>query len=176
MRNMIKKGLLFIALILVTVQTVAQDRQVISLGADPKLAIVGAYENSDTPVLHIHFSWLTSFESGNEWGVRVSYANLQPYNYFDYGFLYNRRIRLFNNEQFETLVGARLGLIVRSYPEYDTQKAYFDYGVNAQMRFMLNDWFGFFIKGTLGPRNDLDYYGDHQAIHFENNIGVIVKF
>ena len=149
--------------------------QIITLGVDPKLAIVGAYEDDPTPVAHIHFSWLTSLEKW-EAGTRVSYANLKPYAYFDMGFLYNRKIFVFNTEAVETLVGAELGLIVRQYPLYETQKIYLDYGINTEVRFWLSDWFGFYTKLSAGPRNDLDYYGPHQLVHFDVETGVKFRF
>ena len=153
----------------------AQERQIISIGIDPKLAIEGAYDYDNTPVAHIHFEWLTSLEKW-EGGIRVSYANLQPYKYFDMGFLYNRKINLFKTEAVETLIGAEIGLIVRDFPLYDTQKAYFDYGINTQMRFWLSSWFGFYVKGSLSPRNDLDYYGSHQFAHFDGELGIVINF
>jgi len=153
----------------------SQERQIISIGIDPKLAIVGAYDYEPTPVLHIHFEWLTSLER-YEIGIRVSYANLKPVKYYDMGLLYNRKINLFKTEAVETLAGAEIGLIVRDYPLYETQKAYFDYGINAQMRFWLSDWFGFYVKGSLSPRNDLDYYGSHQFAHFDGELGIAINF
>ena len=171
-----KKRILLWGLILLSYYlTQAQERQIISLGVDPKLAIVGAYEYDNTPVAHIHFEWVTSLEKW-EGGIRASYANLQPYKYFDMGFLYNRKILIFKNEMVETLAGAEIGLIVRDYPLYETQKAYFDYGVNAQMRFWLSNWFGFYVKGSLSPRNDLDYYGSHQLAHFDSELGIVISF
>ena len=69
-----------------------------------------------------------------------------------------------------------MGLIVRTYPGYDTQKVYFDYGINAQIRFWISDKFGVYITGDIGPRNDLDYYGDHQAIHYNTEVGAQFSF
>jgi hypothetical protein len=152
------------------------QQQIVYFGIDPTLAVVGAYDYDNTPVLHAHFSWITANESGNEGGIYVSYANLQPYNYFDMGFLYNRRIVIFKTDAIDTLLGAEIGLIVRSYPLYDTQKAYLDYGLNAQTRFWFTKNFGVYSKLSFGPRNDLDYYGEHQFAHYDVEIGIQIGF
>lgn len=154
----------------------AQDRQIMSLGVDPQLLLNGAYNYDNTPVLHIHFSWLSSLESGSEIGVNTSFANLKPYDYFDYNFIYNRKIRLINNNKIETLVGGNVGFILRSYPKFYDKKLYFNYGLNTQLRYWITKDFGLYSKVSVNPRNDLDYYGKHKSLHYEVEAGLIISF
>lgn len=152
------------------------ERHIVNVGADPGILINGAYEYNDTPVLHAHLSLTTSHTNGNELGMYVSYANLQPYNYFDMGFLYNRRFDVLKTEKIETLIGITGGLIARSYPDYETKKVYPDVGINAELRWWITPWLGVYTKGSGGPRWDLNFYGPHQFIHFDVEGGLVASF
>lgn len=167
--------LVIITLSLFSYQVNAQDYQVMSLGLDPELIIDGAYDDDNTPVLHAHFSWVSKLENKNEIGIKVSFANLK-YRYFDYGFIYNHNINLLKSNMFETLIGTKVGLIHRSYPEFYSKKLYLNYELNAQARIWISKEFGFYTKINFGPRHDLDYYGNHKAISYEVEIGTVFKF
>ena len=160
-------------------ETRDKDRIIASLSADPKLLAVGGYpddedDTNDMSVLHIHFDMRTSRGDNNEIGAYFSYANLQPYKYFDMGFLYSRNIRIFKSYKWETLAGASFGLIVRNeYPGYETQKMYFDYGVNLEIRYWVAPWLALFLDIDTSPRNDLNFYPvGHQEIHVNGKGGV----
>tara|TARA_R110000772_G_scaffold66665_2_gene148331 strand:- start:4044 stop:4610 length:567 start_codon:yes stop_codon:yes gene_type:complete len=172
-----------IALLFLTSVEAKAQAQIISLGVDPELAINGAYDYDNTPVSHIHFSWVSRTSLNDEIGIKVSYADLK-YDYFNFGFIYNKKINLLNLshncnrslEVVETLVGAQVGMTQRNYPEFKTQKLYFDPQLNAQVRWWVTDIVGVYSKVNFSPRFDLDYYGKHKAIHYEVEIGLIANF
>jgi hypothetical protein len=172
-----------VLLLLVSFTKVKAQAQIISLGLDPELAMFGAYDYEDNPVLHLHFSWASRISLKEELGIKVSFANLK-YSYFSYGFIYNRKLNLINLSEncnrsldvVETLVGAKLGIIQRNYPEFKTQKIYFDPQLNAQIRWWITDSVGIYSKVNFSPRRDLNYYGSHQSIHYEVEVGLITNF
>mgnify|MGYP003630444949 FL=1 len=177
-----------VSLVLLAITTffsikVSAQAQIISFGVDPELAINGAYDYDDTPVTHIHFSWVSRISLNDEIGIKTSFADLK-YSYFNYGFMYNRKVNLINIPRncnrsldvVETIVGTQLGMTQRNYPDFDTKKLYFDYQLNAQIRWWITDEFGIYSKVNFSPRRDLNYYGSHQAIHYEMEVGLITNF
>ena len=181
-----KKTIITISILILTtlisINAKAQN-QIISFGVDPELAINGAYDYDNTPVSHIHLSWVSRINTKEEIGVKVSFAPLY-YSYFNYGFMYNRKVNLIrlprncnrSLDVIETLVGAQLGMTQRNYPEFDTQKLYFDPQINAQIRWWVTDKFGIYSKVNLTPRMDLKYYGNNESIHYEVEVGLITNF
>ena len=181
-----KKTIITISILILTtfisINAKAQS-QIVSLGLDTELAINGAYDYDDTPVLHLHFSWVSRVSNNDEIGIKTSFADLK-YSYFNYGFMYNRKVNLIrlprncnrSLDVIETIVGAQLGMTQRNYPEFKTKKLYFDPQINLQLRWWIKDFVGIYSKVNLSPRRDLDYYGSHQAINYEVEVGLITNF
>ena len=181
-----KKTIITISILIlatfISINVKAQS-QIVSFGVDPELAINGAYDYDDTPVTHIHFSWVSRISLNDEIGIKTSFADLK-YSYFNYGFMYNRKVNLIrlprncnrSLDVIETIVGAQLGMTQRNYPDFDTKKLYFDPQINAQIRWWITDKFGVYSKVNFSPRLDLDYYGKHKAVHYEVEVGLITNF
>jgi hypothetical protein len=79
----------------ISYQVMSQDfeeKPIFEIGYDPGLAINGAYNNNDTPVLHFHFAGGLQFESGNQFLIETTYANLEPASYYSIGLQFNKYI------------------------------------------------------------------------------------
>ena len=158
-------------LLTISLATYSQEKQIISLSFDARLATQPVYNN--TPILDVRFSWVTSFESGNEYGIFVEYAKLDP-KYFDYGVMYNRK--LFGRE-LEGLIGAEASLIVREFEGYETQKVYISYGANGTLRYHFFDFFSLDMRVNAKYRTDLaKYYNDGNPMRYSVLLGISVYF
>ena len=160
-------------LLTINLATYSQQKQIISLSFDIKMATEGAYDYNNDPVFNGRFSWVTSFPSGNEYGIFVEYAKLDP-KYFDYGAMYNRK--LFGRE-LEGLIGAEVSLIVREFEGYETQKAYIAYGANGTLRYHFFDFFSLDMRVNAKYRTDLvKYYNDSDPMRYSVLLGMSVYF
>ena len=165
----IKFLLLFLAL-----NVYSQDRQIISIGADAKLLVDGAYSYDDTPVLDGYFSWITQKDNGVELGLFVEYANLNP-KFYSMGFSGGYNFNLVR--RFDTVLNLEGGLIIRSFPLYDTQKAYMFMGANGIIRYWFFNWVSLDLRLNVKYRNDLaKYYNDSNPIRISGVTGFSFKF
>ena len=161
-------------ILLLSLNLYAQDKQIISLGADAKLLINGAYSYDDTPVLDGYFSWITQKENGIELGLFTEYANLNP-KFFSMGFSGGYNFDLIN--RFDTVINLEGGLIVRDFDYYDTQKAYLFMGANGIIRYWFLDWLSLDARLNVKYRNDLaKYYNDSNPMRISGILGLSFKF
>ena len=126
-----------IILLLLSLNLYSQDKQIISFSADVKLLTNGAYSYDDTPVLDGYFNIVTQREDNKEFGVFVEYANLNP-KFFAMGLTGGYNFNLVR--RFDTVLNLEGGLIIREFPDYDSQKAYLFIGANGIIRYWFINW------------------------------------
>ena len=161
-------------LFFLSVFTHAQDKQIISIGADYKLGTSGAYSYDKTKVLDAYFSIVTQREDNKEFGVFVEYANLNP-KFFAMGLSGGYNFNLVR--RFDTVLNLEGGLIVREFDGYETQKAYLFMGANGIIRYWFLDWVSLDARLNVKYRNDLaKYYNDPKPIRISGILGLSFKF
>lgn len=107
-------------------------------------------------------------------GVFVEYANLNP-KYFSMGFIGGYNFKLIRN--FDTVIGLESGLIVREFPEYESQKVYLFLGGNAITRWWFSEFIGLSTRTNIKYRNDLaKYYNDSNPFRFSGFAGLCFRF
>lgn len=139
-------------LLLVCSFAYSQEKHIFTVGIDTKLAIAGAYDYDDTPVLDIFISAVSQVNK-NEIGIICEYAQLNPY-YWSFGFMYNRLIPIFNTDKIETLLGAEVIVIQRGFKP-QVQNEFLAYGLNATTRIYLVDFLSINLKLNAKYRTDL---------------------
>lgn len=167
------KNIIYILLFL-SVFVHAQDKQIISIGADVQLLVNGAYSYDDTPVLDAYFNWVTQKDNGVEIGIFVEYAKLNP-KFYSMGFSGGYNFDLIR--RFDTVINLEGGLIVRDFDGYETQKAYLFAGANGIVRYWVFDWVSLDARLNVKYRNDLaKYYNDPKPIRYSGILGLSFKF
>jgi len=129
-----------------------KESLIITLGLDPKLAIGGAYEYDDTPVLDFTFSVVTSLEK-HEIGIFCEYADLDPY-LWAFGVLYNRKFVVLKKEWLETTAGLEVKLLQRGFHP-SKKREWITLGFNATTRFYITDWFAASLRFNATWRREL---------------------
>ena len=161
-------------LFFLSVFTHAQDKQIISIGADVQLLVNGAYSYDETPVLDGYFNIVTQREDNKEFGVFVEYANLNP-KFFAMGLTGGYNFNLVR--RFDTVLNLEGGLIVRSFEDYDTQKVFLFVGANGIVRYWFLDWLSLDLRLNVKYRNDLaKFYNDSNPIRISGITGLSFKF
>ncbi len=144
------KKLVIMLVILTTLITQAQEKHIFTVGFDPKLALDGAYDYDDTPILDFYFSAVVQVKR-NEIGIVGEYANINPY-YWSFGFMYNRL--LIKTNRIDVLLGGEVIIIQRGFKP-QVQNEFIAYGLNATTRFYIVDCLSVNLKLNAKYRTDL---------------------
>lgn len=172
-----KKSILLVLLILLSIKTIAQENYFVSLGFDPKLAIDGAYSYDHTPVADIQFKTGTRLENGFEVGIQFEYAFLNP-SYLSGGLFGNYVLSNWKETIFYS-IGTEVITIERG--RYGTLKnkkinVKVTFGLNAEIRLKIKNGFQVGFIANLTHRRDLkEMYNDQVFFKTNGHIRFILQ-
>lgn len=151
-------------MLIFSITTYAQNKQIITVGLNPKIVFDGAYDYSEHGNFSGTFSWVNKFQSGIEGGLAVEYTKLEPY-YFTTGFIINVPLQVVYSPKIETLIGLEALYLQRGKIRQGSEQNFFTSGLNAILRWYLIDELALNLRlnGKLRPDTRKLYSGQKSS-------------
>jgi len=154
---------------------ITDEKQIIKIGTNPKIALTGAYDYSDRGSYSQTLSWVTEFSSGNQFGIAFEYTELNPY-FFTAGFIYNYNINVLNSSWVETRVGGELLYLQRGKAYRNAPVEFITGGINGIIDFNVSELIVIGLRANYKYRPDTIKIWDGQKTSWGGFLEIGFKF